>query len=650
MSNFALHKDQLDYNPAADTDASKINDPVNDVSAGGASATPTVETDLTKSDTVDNRSLLQRFSLLITEASGVVACNKDGATVDTGILGIKLPLFSTYKACDAFKINDVGKFYLGCVANPGSCTMPLTDGLLSAISKPPLNGLTDSILQNQSGINGFKTNPTLPALNRFVMWRNPTQFVKDLTDPLPSIACPISDPATGVRKCASEADTLRARERGTIFMGEELDSLAGLAPLIKPFTVARGADKSDRLGLLISLFATMNRHWSPGNTDSIFCDKTAAPTAANACTGSNIRQYEAIISQVMATDVLPAINNLTKTAKGLTIRGQSGTQVMVSLVADLVNPNNAAGLGLKNRDGSVGTTTNSGKPVAQTTLFYLFANALNLMDAQWVGADGIAAHQVWLSARSKLVDQFLSVDQPGGDPTKSVFHDPGVAAATPILVDVLDDRVAQHTAAGDIGTWATTTMPNAFITSVSGPTFASALDLSEKLYADPTARTTLANLLAYLLDQASKNDAFATLTTSAEDILQLIGDDANMVPLYHALSVASEPDGALKRGLDLLERAKDVETDPNFASAHGNRRVLTTLLANAVTPMSAGGAAPIEVLLDCISDLHRADPTNTGAFAADDYGSVAGNVEDFLIDKVRGMEQLYAIIKNRNGN
>ena len=53
--------------------------------------------------------------------------------------------------------------------------------------------------------------------------------------------------------------------------------------------------------------------------------------------------------------------------------------------------------------------------------------------------------------------------------------------------------------------------------------------------------------------------------------------------------------------------------------------------------------------MDCIADLHRVDPSATQpSFVSGDYGSVAWNVEDFLIDPTRGLEQFYSIIKKRN--
>jgi hypothetical protein len=152
----------------------------------------------------------------------------------------------------------------------------------------------------------------------------------------------------------------------------------------------------------------------------------------------------------------------------------------------------------------------------------------------------------------------------------------------------------------------------------------------------------------YLADQGSKNDALASVVTAAQDILQLMNDDANMVPLYHAMAIGASPDGALKHGLDLIDRLGKIEAGAQFARAHGNRRVIPKMLANATTPMGTSKITPLEIFVDVVADLHRADPTRTDAFAPVDYGSISRNVHEFLVDRTRGLEQLYAIVKNRN--
>jgi hypothetical protein len=334
----------------------------------------------------------------------------------------------------------------------------------------------------------------------------------------------------------------------------------------------------------------------------------------------------------------------------MVINGKSGTDVMASLVRTLMDPNQSKALKLTDRHGSASTTWNDGKTkVDQINPYYLFANAINGFDKMWVGASADKDHATWRSARSKLVDVFLDVDQPGGDPSKSTFKNAAIRAAGPILLDVLEDRIAEHKAKGDFDAWVHGDFAKEFQESIESPILASTMDLMEKIYGDTKARSAVGDLLVYLAKQGSKNDALASTLNAVQDLLQVVGDDQNMVPLYHAFAVAAAPDGATKRSLDLIDRIRRAEADPDFAAAHDNRRVIPKVLGFAVKPMGTSQITPIEVFIDVVSDLHRADPKSSDAyFAPVDYGSVAKNVQEFLVDPTRGLEQFYAIVKNRN--
>jgi hypothetical protein len=79
------------------------------------------------------------------------------------------------------------------------------------------------------------------------------------------------------------------------------------------------------------------------------------------------------------------------------------------------------------------------------------------------------------------------------------------------------------------------------------------------------------------------------------------------------------------------------EIDPN--------RVLSVLLTNLVTPPPDGGLTPIELLMDVVADVNRRRPGATTKLDADDYASITHEVSDFCSHPSRGLEQVYAIIK-----
>src|SRR5258708_33163955 len=66
-----------------------------------------------------NRSGLYRFLGLISDTTGVTACNKDGAKVHAklGGLSVTMPLIGTYKECEVFKLENLAAFYLDSIVN-----------------------------------------------------------------------------------------------------------------------------------------------------------------------------------------------------------------------------------------------------------------------------------------------------------------------------------------------------------------------------------------------------------------------------------------------------------------------------------------------------------------------------------------------------
>src|SRR5207302_71216 len=87
--------------------------------------------------------------------------------------------------------------------------------------------------------------------------------------------------------------------------------------------------------------------------------------------------------------------------------------------------------------------------------------------------------------------------------------------------------------------------------------------------------------------------------------------------------------------LDAIRRAD--EADPN--------QILPQILARLVTPMKDGTGhltqTPLEVIIDVIADVNRQDPSLTSKLQSPDYGAIAAQVSDFLMNKQFGLEQFY---------
>jgi hypothetical protein len=50
--------------------------------------------------------------------------------------------------------------------------------------------------------------------------------------------------------------------------------------------------------------------------------------------------------------------------------------------------------------------------------------------------------------------------------------------------------------------------------------------------------------------------------------------------------------------------------------------------------------------MDVVADVNRADPSSTDKLQGFDYATITDEVQGFLLDPQRGMEQFYAIVRN----
>jgi hypothetical protein len=77
--------------------------------------------------------------------------------------------------------------------------------------------------------------------------------------------------------------------------------------------------------------------------------------------------------------------------------------------------------------------------------------------------------------------------------------------------------------------------------------------------------------------------------------------------------------------------------------------VLTAALGHLVTPMigkdGQPGNTPLQMIMDVIGDVNRAAPERGDKFTPVDYASISDNVSDFLVNKERGLEQFYEIVR-----
>ena len=210
------------------------------------------------------------------------------------------------------------------------------------------------------------------------------------------------------------------------------------------------------------------------------------------------------------------------------------------------------------------------------TPIYLLLEALDEIDAA-LAADAASAQEPdknrlaeWRLGRSQLVDELLTVN--GENTTKQSFADPSFAKIAPILIDTLRAQILAECGSDEttgqckwargippdpscppgmvMGSGGSCVVPralwNEMVASAGGPLFAGAMDLVDALRRDPDARAALEDLLVYLGDpkQADATGQVESLTeflSTSHDLLQVLRDDANLVPIYKVLAAAFAP-------------------------------------------------------------------------------------------------------------
>jgi hypothetical protein len=717
FSKFAKFKDEISY------DSNEINGPAYNVTTKSTSELNT-PVDRGQPMTGTNRSALQRFLGLISDTQGVTACNKPQAAVHAklGSISVTMPIAGTYAECEVFKIENLANFYIDVIAegwqyDPDSKpnkrgAMYLRNDTLREGIALGIGAATTNLLEDSSGITGFVDTgnnkiltPSPKWLNRLVFFDTKkdspndgdknfqtNHFIRDLSgDFIGTSVCPertIDDPLPGavdasrdgkvhgLRNCPA-GQHLQERDRNTIFTLEHF----GFYPAMKALTGMFA--KHGREDLFVELSSVIYRHLPGQEASADECRLAGNKT----CPKDGANTYEPLIAEAFASDVLPAIGALVKALETMPIErcdatnaaGEctatttvSGIDVAAAATRAALDPAYSKELGLKDRNGLATAKRNDGTTNPQVTPAYLITNALTAIDLAFdkyeeQNPTDKDRRANWRRARSQLVDQFLGTT---GIRSNSTFTNPSIPTMTPAIVDMLRAQLWSHCPKSFVPPyekckWARDELAQKAEETITGPLATTGIDMMDAIRRDPEGRHEMERLLEYLLDEASKNDALASVLASANDMIQLLRDDDNLVPLYKVLAAAVDGSKYDDRGklveksmldaqMALLARlsgkyitkdGKEIcanEKDPN--------QVLTKILGKVVTPIKDGefkGQSPLEVIIDVIADVNRADPTQPyeGTLKQSDYASVSENVVDFLANKERGLEQFYEVIR-----
>ncbi len=569
----------------------------------------------------DNRSVFQRFLHLVYDLDGVRMCNKNGARVNVGI-----PLPGSYAECEIFEVPDAAVFYLQTVLGEGRSDSPgrieMKPGFLR-LAGNIAPSLMDSILGGNSGIDGFDLTPTPQAVNRMVFSPDVrrTPLLRDLLDP----------PRTRDGRPAREVHP------ATIFAWETNNFYAGLRPLARAFNRHEGG-----LKLFVRMMSWMHLHWA---TSAAGQYQSSDPRNAFFSRMSGGRNYEPIFAAAMRGDLPAASRELVRVLPTLRVGTRTGRDVIANAVRMIVDHGQFANISY--RDGRTTTTRSDGMTrVDQPALFYLFADAFNLMDTQFERDP--MARAAWEGARSQLVDTFLGTT---GSGSATQFSNRQIPVVGRMALQWARRRIAAHQMAGDTDAWARGLSRRAAETT-AGPTFAAAYDLLTVLDSDPMARQAAGDLLTWILDDSGNNadNSFGITLAASGDLLQMMRVDQDIVPLLRGISPVFQrrvnsvegveiPDGLVPSALRMLDRAREYDRD----------NVLDRVLVNLVTRPNAmvAGDEPISVLADAIAENVREVPNENKPLSRNDVRRMLNEVGAFFSDRSRGLEQFYFIVQHR---
>jgi hypothetical protein len=710
---YMRHRDEISYDHTADGALNGPAHNLTTGLLVTPAAPLSVPVDRSRPDSRDNRSALQRFLQLLHDTNGLSACTKEGAVAHIDIvwppgssIRIQLdyptnPLVRSVCAfvgatpprvlprCGILRFPNVAAMIVDVAVEHAE--FDIRDECLKKIMNSPLTGLVggvDAFLEEISGIEGFNLSPTVAGVARLAFFETPFEdwggypgtdlypktrdFLKDILDPIPSMACasaPFTDTdgtVLDVRRCDRFEDTLRGRNRNALFPLElkfgETDFVQAIRPLALAFWQA-GASP-----LLIELLDTLHLHWGSRQQAADECDPAAAPGSGRFCTGDGLVHYEPLLAEMMESDLFPVVADLVTELQTIEITHcerwqgaacaetsrRNGVAVLAAAAEGLLDP--ARNAGLADRAG-----------VPKPTPVHLLVDSLAGMDAAFerrgaTRGDGEERQAGWRSVRSQLVDTLLPIDRSSGTPR---LANPGFEAILPRLIEVLRAQVAGRCPErGAPCAWAERELAESLAGFTEGPTLAATMDLLEAVRADGRALEETQRFVAYLIDQASEHEALAATLAATVDLVQVLGDAPNLDPVFTLVARATalpEPasmgreatrglvDGTVGLLWKLFEPGQDDKGRRRCTSAIDPHHAMAVFLRNLVTPMSELEPAPIEVLLSVIADVNRADPRRTGSLSGADFRNVGREMSALLLDRARGLEQLYAVLRDATG-
>jgi hypothetical protein len=630
--------------------------------------------DYTQRDVGWNRSIFQRVLAMVHSLNGQSQCNKDGAKLKGDVLGADWPLLpgDTYAPCELFNVPDMVEVHILATLNKSQ--IKILDGQLKTLSNVGCLvaglGCLGVTQEEKSGIKGFDDTPSPESLARFVFafgaHTDPAknEFITNMSGPALTL--------DGVEIDKWEADALFPMEvvdpdakpldqpnhPGLNF----LQAGRSLMKAFEEHEIRGNPGPEDKVGPLIDakgylfgdLMSTLHMHWAARSEEPCngppqeTCTQSFDPSAPFYSHQSNLRSYEPLIAEIMGEErLLEVLYRSTKALSETKIGSEDGITIMASFVELLLRPDPA----LAYRDGRATARTNLGEDVGYVSPMYLLLDGLKAIDDSFATDEHKARLATWKEARSQLIDALMTIEM--GEDGKLRMEDRIGRAVSLKVLRFLQDRIAAHRDAGDLEEWAAT-LDDRLVEQLDRPLIGAALKFMDRAWEDEKAGAELARLTKYLVEEGP---GLSASLLAAGDLLQLLDDAVSIAPLLDLVAEAVAPgvtdsvdvsgkpfsaaDGIARRATEMQHAVSLIDTKRPSTTAK--------LMRNLVSDSMSDGSTPLEVILDVIAEVERADPSVPAEQPLDrkDLVSVLGTVHKFLSDEEHGLERLYNVIVNR---
>ncbi len=701
LVQFMNYRDHISY------DANNINGRNFNVDANralvGTELPYKVLVDRSQPDTGVNRSGFQRFIQLLHDANGLAACTKEGAVAHInwrgiavdypGVASVICPFVfkplppSRLPLCGVLRIPDIAGLLLDVAL--GRAQFDIRDQCLAAVAASPLTGIVggaNAFLEEISGIKGFSLQPTVGGIARLAFFKTPWSglpeetnpkvnktktLIRDILDPVPTTVCdatPFRDrdgSIVNLRHCQNTEDLMRVRDVDALFALDEMD----FVPKVRGLAAAFADHGQDRL--FVDLFDTLHRHWGTERQTRIECDPTLPSTSARWCSQDGAMRYEPILAEALAPSLglMPLAQEFIGHLKTMRVPHCTSfnaagactattTRDGVAAFADFIKLvlDSSRTPTLTNARGEREAKRNDGGVLGNYSAALLAVEALGDIDRLYAAdPNGAAKKAAWQKTRSLLVDRLAATETTAtGTAFKAPFLVPAARSVIAELRGELDARCPKRRL-GQSCDWSQNQWEKSLSDAVESPLTAAAVDLFDGVNKQAKPREEIDALLNYLVADGTSNARLSLVATAADALqwldtgdavtpLQVIGSQALAGPVTDAAGQVQAQ--GLARGLvnlfaTLFEIPATASCGKDAIDPHD---VFATIAARIDAPMGDRAESPLEAIAGALFAINRADPTQSGALSKADFAATFGEVESFLLDRERGLEQIYAIV------